>query len=95
MATTSYGTNHPLAVKLWAKTTFVQSVRETYFYRFMSKGKNGLVTYQDEMKKTAGDRVRVGLRMQLTGDGIQGDNTLEGNEEAIQKYSDYHGRLAA
>ena len=88
MATTNYPTNHPLAVKLWAKTTFVQALRETYFYKFMSKGKNGLITFQDETKKSAGDRVTVGLRMQLDGDGIQGDNTLEGNEEAIVKYTD-------
>jgi N4-gp56 family major capsid protein len=40
------------------------------------------------MSKSAGDRVTVGLRVQLTGAGVQGDNTLEGNEEALTTYND-------
>ncbi len=39
-------------------------------------------------QKGAGDRVRVILRMLLSGNGIQGDGTLEGNEEALTTFTD-------
>lgn len=42
----------------------------------------------DETEKSAGDTVNVGLRVQLTGAGVQGDGTLEGQEEALTTYAD-------
>lgn len=88
MATTVYGVNHPLAVKVWAKKLFVEALKATYFARFMGEGSGSLIQVRPELKKSAGDRITVGLRMQLTGDGVQGDGTLEGNEEALTTYSD-------
>ncbi len=88
MATTSYPTNHPLAVKLWSRRLMRESLKETYVSRFMGTTKDSLLYVKDEMNKSAGDRVRVGLRMQLTGAGILGDGTLEGNEEALATFTD-------
>ena len=34
MATTAYGTNHPLAVKLWSKRLMREALKETYIGRF-------------------------------------------------------------
>lgn len=88
MATTSYPLNHPLAVKLWSKTLFHEALKETHAGRFMGSGSDSLIMVKDDMKKSAGDRLRIGLRMQLSGDGIQGDSTLEGLEESLTTYSD-------
>jgi N4-gp56 family major capsid protein len=88
MADTSYGTNHPLAVKVWGKKLFTESLKEAYCSRFMGEGPGNVVQIKPELSKSAGDRITVGLRMQLSGDGIQGDGTLEGNEEALTTYSD-------
>lgn len=89
MAQTNYGPNHPLAVRLWAKRLFVESLRETFLSKFIgSSDKNSVIMMRDEMTKSAGDRVTIGLRLQLTGAGVQGDNTLEGNEEALATYND-------
>ena len=88
MATTDYGVNHPLAVKLWSKKLIREALKETYISRFMGTSKDSLVYVKDELNKSAGDRIRVGLRMQLTGQGIVGDGTLEGNEEALTTYTD-------
>lgn len=89
MANTSYGVNHALAVKLWAKKLFVEALKETRYAQFKgSTGTDSLVTLRGETSKQAGDRVRVGLRMQLTGAGVSGDGTLEGQEEALSTYSD-------
>lgn len=88
MAQTSYGVNDALAVKLWSKKLFADALKQTYFDRFMGTNSNSLIQIKDETSKGAGDKITVGLRMQLAGDGVQGDGTLEGNEEALTTYSD-------
>lgn len=88
MASTSYGVNDALAVKLWGKKLFVDALKKTYADRFISKGSNSLCQIKDETSKGPGDKITIGLRMQLSGDGVQGDGTLEGNEEALTTYSD-------
>lgn len=88
MAGTSYGVNHPLAVKLWSKRLFHEALKDTYVYRFLGTSDNSLVQVREDLGKSAGDRVRVGLRMLLNGKGVRGDGTLEGNEEALVTYYD-------
>jgi N4-gp56 family major capsid protein len=88
MAATSYGVNHDLAVKLWSKKLFHEALKATFFSKFMGKGSGSLIQIKDETSKSAGDKITFGLRMQLTGDGVQGDGTLEGNEEALTTYAD-------
>jgi N4-gp56 family major capsid protein len=65
-----------------------EALKMTYFSRFIGKKSNSLCMIKDDTKKSAGDRIRCILRMQLTGDGVQGDNTLEGNEEALVTHTD-------
>lgn len=57
-----------------------------YFRRFMGTGDNALIKVAKDLNKAAGDRIRVGLRMKLSGDGIEGDNIIEGTsaEEALE-----------
>lgn len=88
MAGTSYPVGHPLAVSLWAKKLSVEALRQTYFYSFMGRSADSMVMYRDDLGKSAGDNITFGLRAQLTGAGIQGDGTLEGNEEALTTYTD-------
>lgn len=88
MATTSYGVNDALAVKLWSKKLFQEALKATWASKFMGKSDSSLIQIKDETSKGPGDKITVGLRMQLTGDGIQGDGTLEGNEEALVTYND-------
>lgn len=88
MATTAFGVNHPLAVKHWSRALFQEAIRETYVGRFIGTGKDSLIVRKDETSKDAGDKITFGLRVQLTGDGVLGDGTLEGNEEALTTYSD-------
>lgn len=88
MAASSYPVNHPLAVKLWAKKLFQEALKETWFSNFIGEDKGSLIVKKTELQKSAGDRIRMGLRMQLTGAGIGGDGTLEGQEEALVTYND-------
>lgn len=88
MATSSWGVNSPEAVKLWSRKLFQEALSQTYAKRFMGRGSDSLCQIIDDTSKGPGDRVRNTLRMLLSGDGIQGDGTLEGNEEALTTYTD-------
>jgi N4-gp56 family major capsid protein len=88
MAATTFGVNDPLAVKLWSKKLFTEALKKTWFSKFIGSDSSALIQRKDDTSKGAGDRVRVGLRMLLSGAGVQGDGTLEGNEEALTTYND-------
>jgi N4-gp56 family major capsid protein len=88
MATTEFGTNHPLAVKVWSKKLMVQSIAKTWVGKFIGSDTNSLIYQKNELTKSAGDLITYGLRMKLNGDGIQGDATLEGQEENLVTYAD-------
>lgn len=88
MATTAYGTNHGLAVKLWSRKLFREALKQCFMSRYLGEGSDSMIQVLNDTKKGAGDRITVGLRMQLSGPGVQGDATLEGNEEALTTYSD-------
>ena len=88
MAVTSYGVNHPLAQKLWAKKLFHDTIGNSFVGKFTGTSDSSAFQVKTELKKDRGDRITVGLRVLLTGSGVQGDNTLEGSEEALTTYSD-------
>lgn len=88
MAKTSFGVNHPMAVKLWSKRLHVEALKASWIGKFLGSDTNSLIYMKDELSKAAGDQITYGLRVQLAGDGIQGDGTLEGNEEALTIYND-------
>lgn len=89
MAGTSYGVNHPLAVKKWSSDLMKEALKQTYILQFIGKDANALIHWKDDLSKDqGGDKITFGLRVQLNGDGVQGDGTLEGNEEALTTYND-------
>jgi hypothetical protein len=59
----------------------------SFVNKFLGKGPNSLIQHITELKKTEkGARAVITLLTDLTGDGVAGDRTLEGNEEAMQTY---------
>ncbi len=88
MATTSYGTNAGEVVKVWSRKLFRESMKSTWLYKFMGEGTDSAIQVFDDLAKGPGDRVTTTLRVQLSGLGIEGDNTLEGQEEALSTYTD-------
>lgn len=88
MATTNYGLNSPETVKLWSRKLFREALKRTYAYKFMGTGSDSMIQIAEDTSKGPGDRVRVTLRMLLSGAGVSGDGTLEGNEEALTPYTD-------
>ena len=88
MAETAYGVNAPEAVKLWSAALAREALKATWIQRFIGDSSDDVLQTYSDTKKDAGDRIRITLRMQLTGDGVSGDGTLEGNEEALSTYTD-------
>lgn len=88
MANTEYGVNHPLARKAWAKKLYADALKATFVGRFIGESSNSLIQKKSELGKNKGDKVTIGLRMQMNAAGQTGDATLEGNEEALTTYSD-------
>lgn len=88
MAVTAFATGDNLAVKLWSKKVSVEALKQTWVYKFMGKDDNSVIQVFDDTQKSAGDRIRVPLRRLLNAVGVQGDGTLEGQEERITYYSD-------
>lgn len=88
MADTAYSVNAPEAVKLWSAKLAREALRKTYIKRFMGSGSDSMVQIRSETNKGPGDRVRITLRGQLTGDGVQGDAPQEGNEESLTTFTD-------
>lgn len=87
MAATDYPVGSPLAVKRWSADLMKEALKRTHALQFMGKDTNSLVQIKTELNKAAGDRITFGIRNQLSGDGVNGDGTLEGNEEALETYS--------
>lgn len=88
MAATSYGVNAAEARKLWSAKLFHEVTGNTFWGKFVGKDSSSLIQHLTDTQKDKGDRVRVILRMLMTGAGIQGDATQEGNEEALTTYTD-------
>lgn len=54
----------------------------------MGTSSNNLIQVFDDTSKGAGDRIRIPLRMQLSGRGVGETEALEGNEESLSVYND-------
>ena len=88
MAATDYPVNSPIAVKLWSKKIAREALKETMAMKFMGTSSNNLIQVYDDTSKGSGDRVRIPLRVQLSGRGVGESEALEGNEEALSTYYD-------
>jgi len=72
---------------IWSMDLWKNARNMSFVNRFLGQGPNSLIQHITELKKTEkGARAVITLLADLTGDGIAGDRTLEGNEEAMQTF---------
>ena len=73
---------------VWSRDVW-QSARDMMFVKkFMGSGDNAVIQRITELTKTEkGEQVIMHLVADLVDDGVIGDNEREGNEEAMQSYS--------
>lgn len=93
MARTIIGVNDARTVKRYSAFLAVEAIHKSYFLRkYMGKyqkdGSNKPLTLITDLEKAAGDSITYDLVMRLAGEGVEGDNTLKGNEEKLVLYTD-------
>lgn len=87
MALTNFGLLTSEQKTVWSMDLWKQARNHSFVNRFMGKGPNALIQHITELKKSEkGARAVITLLADLTGDGVAGDRTLEGNEEAMQTF---------
>lgn len=73
-------------VQQWADDEFFEYVRANPLKFLMGTDENSPIQVKEELTKESGDKITFSLVARLTGSGVTGDNTLEGNEEALANY---------
>jgi N4-gp56 family major capsid protein len=86
MAKTTFSTSDALTRKLWEAKLFKDTLKETWWSKFMSEGTDTPIYVKSDLTKQKGDKITFGIRMRLTGDPILGNNTLEGFEQKLTTY---------
>lgn len=72
---------------VWSMDLWRNARNQSFINKFLGKGANSMVQHITELKKTEkGARAVITLLADLQGDGVAGDRTLEGNEEAMQSF---------
>ena len=91
MAKTIIGLNDPKAVKKYAAFLAVDTARVSYWNRkFMDKGEEAPTPIQmlPHLESDAGEQITFDLSVQLKMEPVEGDDTLEGQEEDLKFYTD-------
>jgi len=89
MAMTEFGTSSSQTVKIWTKKTWYEAKRGAFFFnKFLGSKEDSILFMAKDLEKTAGDNIVYDLLVEMEGDGITGDNELEGNEEALSYHQD-------
>ena len=78
-----------LRQELWSKELLDDVMRDVEnVMQFMGEDGNNVIQVSRELQKKKGDVETFGLVARLSGDGVTGDDELEGNEEAMLSYSE-------
>lgn len=87
MALTNFAALTDEQKTIWARETWRNARNSMFLNKFLGTGSNSMIQRITELKKTEkGARAVITLVKDLEGDGVAGDRTLEGNEEAIQSF---------
>lgn len=76
-----------LRVQQWDDKFFTEYVRENRFKPYMGADEAAMIQVKEDLSKKKGDRLTYALVNRLTGAGVSGTSTLEGNEEAMDSRS--------
>jgi N4-gp56 family major capsid protein len=87
MALTNFGLLTTEQKTIWSMDLWKQARNMSFVNQFLGNGPNALIQHITELKKSEkGARAVITLLADLEGDGIAGDRSLEGNEEAMKTY---------
>ena len=76
-----------LTPQQWDDKFFAAYIRDSRFKRYMGTDENSIIQLKEDLTKKKGDKVTFALVNELTGSGVTGNQTLEGNEEGLDSRS--------
>ena len=87
MANTNFAALTSEQLTIWSRDFWRVARNMSFINQFAGSGSNSMVQTISELTQSEkGARAVLTLLADMTGDGIVGDNTLEGNEEALRAY---------
>nr|DAG16750.1 MAG TPA: major capsid protein [Caudoviricetes sp.] len=76
-----------LVPKVWAKKVWHEGLKDSYFDKFTALDGSNVVHKNKDLENVKGDSVVFGLMMNLSGDGVEGNQRkLTGAEEGLNIY---------
>lgn len=76
-----------LTPQQWDDQFFMEYVRDSRFRRYMGTDENAIIQLKDDLTRKPGDRVTFANVRKLNGDGVTGNQVLEGNEDELDSRS--------
>lgn len=86
MSDTTVSTSNNLRKLAWEEKLFRDTMKESYFSRFLGQGSESVIQEKTQLEKAKGDKITFGLIQRLDGAGVTGTQPLEGNEEELDTY---------
>ena len=86
MANTIFSVDSPQTVKLWSMRIYRDFVTDTGMLAAMMEA--GIVRKHEDTSENAGDRVRISFLQKQTGAGLIGNESADGNENALIYFTD-------
>jgi N4-gp56 family major capsid protein len=88
MAATEFATGDAETVKRWSNSLAREALQKADFKKFAGKSDNSIIQIHADLESQPGDTIKYDVLYQNRGDGVQGDTTLEGYEDALDFYQD-------
>lgn len=76
-----------LTPQQWDDQFFMEYVRDSRFKRYMGTDENAIIQLKDDLTRKPGDKVTFANVRKLKGQGVTGNQVLEGNEEELDSRS--------
>jgi len=76
-----------LTPQQWDDKFFMEYIRDNRFKRYMGTDENAIIQVKEDLTVKKGDKVTFAAVNKLTGAGVTGNTTLEGNEEELDARS--------
>ena len=87
MANTNYGTLTSDQLQVWSRDFWRVARNMSFINQFAGTGQNAMVQRITELTRSEkGTKANITLLADMAGDGVVGDSTLEGNEEALRAF---------
>ena len=85
---TQFLTNDNLTRKRWARDLFAIILPNVEFSELTGTSSDSIVQLRTELGKGEGDQITFGIRKPLAGEGVVGNDSIEGNEEKL-RFADF------